>query len=136
MLDSRVFFLVPQDSRHKGIAWKLLAGATITIGREAHCDIVLDDAAVSKTHVRLDFASDGVRVRDVGSGNGTFIDERRISSAAWPPGSVLRLGAIKLALASAADHEAIEKVSEATRQGFILEWSRRGDESRLFHTNM
>ena len=44
------------------------------VGRNAGCDIVLDDKQVSKMHMELIATDVGVRVRDLGSRNGTLLD--------------------------------------------------------------
>lgn len=58
------------------------AGAAVTLGRDAACDVVVDDATVSLVHARFtveaddDEDGDGRRflVADAGSSNGTFVD--------------------------------------------------------------
>lgn len=60
------------------------------IGREADCDLVLDDPRVSRHHVQLEVLDDGrVVLRDLGSANGTYVDDRRIEGGVWfdVPGS-------------------------------------------------
>ncbi len=54
-------------------------GPEITvIGRNEACDLVLDDKRVSAVHVELVATERGVRVRDLGSRNGTFLGDTRI----------------------------------------------------------
>ncbi len=58
---------------------KLEIGPEITvIGRNEACDLVLDDKRVSAVHVELVATERGVRVRDLGSRNGTFLGDTRI----------------------------------------------------------
>lgn len=49
---------------------------SIVIGREVDCDIVLDAAQISRRHAELEFTGDGWRVKDLGSSNGTFVNDR------------------------------------------------------------
>ncbi len=57
-----------------------LPGAgTLTIGRAARCDIVIDSGSVSRHHANLHVGFD-VEVEDNGSSNGTFVDGARIPS--------------------------------------------------------
>ena len=51
---------------------------TQVVGRNEACDIVLDDRKVSAVHMELVATERGVRVRDLGSRNGTFIGDTRI----------------------------------------------------------
>jgi len=43
----------------------------IVIGREPHCDIIIDDRQVSRFHARLTPTPEGVVLEDMGSKNGT-----------------------------------------------------------------
>src|SRR3970282_2894081 len=50
-----------------------------TIGRDPACDIVLkDDRAVSKRHAVIKTVGMKSAIEDLGSTNGTFIDDQRI----------------------------------------------------------
>jgi DNA-binding NtrC family response regulator len=50
----------------------------VVVGRNESCDLVLDDRKVSAVHMELVATERGVRVRDLGSRNGTFIGDTRI----------------------------------------------------------
>ena len=63
----------------KGNKTSLEIGAdTQVVGRNEACDLVLDDRKVSAVHMELVATERGVRVRDLGSRNGTFLGETRI----------------------------------------------------------
>jgi predicted component of type VI protein secretion system len=65
----------------------------ITLGREAGSDIVLEDPQVSRHHARLTLQAGGYVIEDLGSTNGTFINEQRLTGAQpINPGDRLRLG--------------------------------------------
>ena len=49
---------------------------TLTIGRSADCDIVLDDRQVSRFHARVVWRTDQYEVEDLGSKNGTHLNGR------------------------------------------------------------
>jgi len=51
---------------------------TNVVGRNEACDLVLDDRKVSAVHMELVATERGVRVRDLGSRNGTFLGETRV----------------------------------------------------------
>lgn len=53
-----------------------LTGARLTIGRGVDNDIILTDIAVSRRHVDLEFDGKRYIVRDLGSGNGTLVNDR------------------------------------------------------------
>jgi hypothetical protein len=65
----------------------------VTIGREAGNDIVLEDPQVSRHHARLTLEAGGYVLEDLGSTNGTFInDQRLMGTRPINPGDKLRLG--------------------------------------------
>jgi hypothetical protein len=62
------------------------------IGRNATNDCSIDDVSVSGTHCEVIVGPDAVRVRDLDSTNGTFVDEFRIRETFLHEGQVLRIG--------------------------------------------
>jgi adenylate cyclase len=65
-----------------------------TVGRSASCDLAVQDPTVSRRHAELELAGAGVRVRDVGSTNGTYLDGVRIIDALATPGSRVAFGKV------------------------------------------
>jgi len=53
----------------------------LRIGRSADADLQLIDERVSRDHCTLEVAPDGVRLRDLGSRNGTWLKGKRLESA-------------------------------------------------------
>ena len=51
---------------------------TNVVGRNEACDLVLDDRKVSAVHMELVATERGVRVRDLGSRNGTYLGDTRV----------------------------------------------------------
>ena len=65
----------------------------LKIGRTAPADIIVAGAGVSRAHCLVELAGDQLRVSDLNSTNGTFIDNQRIDdSELLSIGSVLRVG--------------------------------------------
>lgn len=72
---------------------------TIVIGRDAGCDVVLDDAAVSKRHASLILNDRSATLSDLGSKNGTRVGGERITSATpLDVGRVVEIGPATLVL--------------------------------------
>jgi FHA domain-containing protein len=67
-----------------------------TLGRIKGNDIVLPDASVSRQHARCLVQGQRLLVRDLGSANGTFVNNRKIDQAEIAPGDVLRVGKVEL----------------------------------------
>lgn len=64
----------------------------LIVGRTERADVRLADPAVSQFHVEIDATDDGVRVRDLGSHNGTWADAIAIDRAVVPSHTRLRIG--------------------------------------------
>jgi DNA-binding NtrC family response regulator len=58
-----------------------IGDAPLLLGRDATCDIVIDDPRVSAVHAELVATALGVRLRDLGSRNGTWLDRARVVEA-------------------------------------------------------
>lgn len=64
----------------------------VVVGRASSCDVRFPDQSVSRRHAQLRRQGDGWRVVDLLSTNGTFLNNRRISSAIALPGDQLGFG--------------------------------------------
>ena len=65
----------------------------LKIGRKAPADIIVPGAGVSREHCLIELAAGQVRVTDLNSTNGTYVDNKRIdTSQMLEIGSVLRVG--------------------------------------------
>jgi pSer/pThr/pTyr-binding forkhead associated (FHA) protein len=67
---------------------------TVTVGREPGCDVLLTSPTVSRRHALVAPNGEGWIVRDLGSGNGTFLDTRRVDEAPLPNGVAIRFGSV------------------------------------------
>lgn len=65
----------------------------VTLGRHHDNDVVIADPFVSGHHCTVSFEAGVVWVTDLGSTNGTFIDDRRVRGRApWPDNASLQIG--------------------------------------------
>lgn len=71
----------------------------MVMGRAPECELALDDTFVSQQHARL-FAKNGSwYVEDLGSTNGTFVNDQRLAAPAMvQPGDRVRVGTTVLEL--------------------------------------
>jgi diguanylate cyclase (GGDEF)-like protein len=60
----------------------VLNGGVLRIGRMPDNEVALDDEAVSRRHARIERGSDGWLLMDVGSRNGTLLNERELAGQA------------------------------------------------------
>lgn len=72
--------LILQRGGEPGLTWTL-ERQSLTIGRNADCDIVLDDRQVSRTHARIVWREDHYELEDLGSKNGTHLNGRDVVGA-------------------------------------------------------
>jgi hypothetical protein len=70
----------------------------LTLGRGHTNDVVLADPAASRLHVELRRDGDDVVLKDLGSGNGTFVNGKRVTVHRLRPGDEIRVGAQVLRL--------------------------------------
>ncbi len=84
-----------------------LARAEVTLGRDAACDLVLDAEDVSRRHARVRAEGSSHTLEDLGSTNGTFVGEERVTARALAPGDLVRLGSVVLKYLAGDDAEAL-----------------------------
>ena len=87
--------LVVVEGEQRGKTWYLNRNRT-RLGRGTENDIVLLDIAVSRMHLSLNRHADGFRLEDPGSGNGTFVNGRRISRTELYDGDRIEVGNLVL----------------------------------------
>jgi len=69
------------------------------IGRDSGCDVqIMDDPSVSRTHVEVSFYDGSWWLRDVGSTNGTYVDDQKIDIVPLRTSLKLRVGTGKTVL--------------------------------------
>jgi DNA-binding CsgD family transcriptional regulator len=82
------------------------------LGRSTGCDLVLDHPSVSRRHAFLAAEGPGLRVTDLASKNGTFLDDVRVAGeAAAAAGSRIRFGSLEFLIAG---HEGAAEVPSSS----------------------
>jgi pSer/pThr/pTyr-binding forkhead associated (FHA) protein len=73
----------------------------ITVGRSSECDVCIPTDEISRHHAKLQVVPDGVMVEDLGSANGTFVNDQRVhGSVLMKAGDELRLDTVRFMLVS------------------------------------
>lgn len=99
------------------------AEETVTIGRDPDADIFLDNTGVSRSHAKFERTPHGYVIEDLNSANGTFVNDRQISSELIKENDVIRVGKFSLWITfaedrrAAAESEPARKASPDTLQG-------------------
>jgi len=98
---------------------KRFEGGTFSIGSSPDADLVLTEGTVSRLHAELALLPHGVRVKDLGSTNGTFVGGTRIEGAIVDVGTELGIGRARIEILST-DVAAPELPSELLRFGDLV----------------
>ena len=79
------------DGRRKDIP---LSGSITIIGRGEECDLRVPLLSVSRHHCQVSIEGVELKVKDLGSSNGTYVNSSRIEEAALQAGDRLAVGPI------------------------------------------
>jgi pSer/pThr/pTyr-binding forkhead associated (FHA) protein len=114
-----------------------LTAERTTIGRVEDNTFQIMEASVSSHHCEILVRGTEVRVKDLNSTNGSFIDGQQITEAPLKPGQLLRLGKIELRLEGDAAAGAPKKPTDQTmvmQKGVSLNELEKGPKSVGFDT--
>jgi HD-GYP domain-containing protein (c-di-GMP phosphodiesterase class II) len=146
------FEFVIRSGREAGRAIALTTGQALTFGRLQSCDVQLDDESVSRRHCSVLARETGCVVNDLQSANGTFVNDRRVTTSDLKPGDIVRIGATHVELVSAATpprtatipvpasfnlvgdergRTLVRKAIDPTKLEFLTQISQRHDEHAL-----
>ncbi len=64
------------------------------VGRQEDCDIRIPLPEVSRQHAEITITRQGVLVKDLGSSNGTYVNNRRVKQKQLEPGDHLVIGPV------------------------------------------
>ena len=83
--------LVSDGSWLAGKHFILMPERSTVIGRGNQCDIVIPGTHLSRRHTEISIEGNHLRIKDLGSANGTFLNELRIDNTTANNGDRLRL---------------------------------------------
>jgi DNA-binding NtrC family response regulator len=105
--DAGATFAVPDD------------GTRILVGQSPSCEVRLTDPSVSRRHAALEIVPEGLRLTDLGSSNGTFVDRVRVTGALLTGEETLRFGSTVMRLDADA-HEPVRAEPGPNHFGRVL----------------
>lgn len=73
-----------------------LSGTPTRLGRHPESDVSLDDISVSRRHAEIERHGVEYVLRDVGSLNGTYVNQRRVDSVVLQQGDEILVGRFRL----------------------------------------
>jgi pSer/pThr/pTyr-binding forkhead associated (FHA) protein len=65
------------------------------IGRREDCDLRIPVGDVSRKHCRLVMEEESIRIEDLGSSNGTYVNSQRVQEAVLQPGDRIQVGPVQ-----------------------------------------
>lgn len=96
-LPTEAAVLIVRSGAQAGDRFTLADGMT-RLGRHPESEIMLDDITVSRRHVEIERTDEGYVVTDVGSLNGTYVNQERVDRAVLHHGDELQIGKFRLVL--------------------------------------
>jgi pSer/pThr/pTyr-binding forkhead associated (FHA) protein len=113
-----------------------IAPGEITLGRGPSCNVVAESGAVSKVHARVERTREHLLLEDLGSANGTFVNDVRVTSAFLKDGDRVSLGGVEAYLvsvelgevtSSSGRFSGVVSVNTGRRARFNADWKTRYD---------
>jgi len=77
---------------HSAGAEHLLDRAKLVLGRGPGVDVAFDDDEMSSQHAAIEFSGEGLRICDLGSTNGTFVNGKPVHARDLAAGDRIELG--------------------------------------------
>jgi DNA-binding NtrC family response regulator len=84
-----------------GGATLALGARPVVVGAHASCDLVLADPQVSRRHAELAVVPEGIRIKDLGSTNGTWWQGTKVGEVVVPSGATVQFGATPVRISAA-----------------------------------
>jgi len=78
-----------------------LGARPVVVGAHASCDLVLVDPQVSRRHAELAVVPEGIRIKDLGSTNGTWWQGTKVGEVVVPSGATVQFGATPVRISAA-----------------------------------
>lgn len=104
-------------------------GRSTLIGRGDDCDIPLHSDAISRHHARVVVSASVLTVEDLGSSNGTFVNDQRVRRSALGPGDELRVDRVRFLVQSSdprgevLDRDSQRRAGGPSRVGVAAIWA-------------
>ena len=105
------------------------------IGRHPSCEVIIDDAGVSRRHAKILLQQDEFWLEDLGSRNGTFVDGRRLERKHLLDGILIQVGlhaSFRFTVVSARQEKLLRELYESsTRDALTGLYNRRHFDDRI-----
>ena len=103
--------------------YPLQKGSSLTIGRRKNNDVVIDNLAVSSHHAKIDSVGDGFVLIDLQSKNGSFVNEKQVSSHWLKQGDIINIGKHSLVFCYSEEEDVPENESDEIEKTMVMDTS-------------
>ena len=97
-----MWLLKTAEGADPSYTFRILPGNIKTIGRSTGAEFIVDAALVSRLHCRLTAGATDLRVDDLDSTNGTFVNGSRVTEAILKEGDHLGVGRVEFVISRSA----------------------------------
>ena len=91
-----------EDHAVDPVMFRIPPGSIKTIGRSPGAEFIVEAALVSRLHCQLSATADSLKVKDLDSTNGTFVNGTRVKAAELRDGDTLSVGRLVLTVSKRA----------------------------------
>ena len=81
-----------QEGENEGVEIRVSPPRELSVGRSEECDIFLGEKKVSRNHCRILVSKDEVRIHDLQSTNGTFLNSKKVTKNTIQTEDKIRIG--------------------------------------------
>ena len=78
------------------------------LGRESSCDITIPGTHLSRRHAELAVKGPVLKIRDLGSSNGTFVNSERVIEADLHPGDIVQFDVLAFRVCGPSEPDAVD----------------------------
>ena len=95
-VEANIILIAHPDHSHIGSRYRLTHGSSLEIGRNPNVEVCLPEVpSISRNHARLEYLTGLVILRDLGSTNGTYVNDRLLDGpAVLKSGDRFQVGAV------------------------------------------
>lgn len=99
--------VLPQRTRHRPHILQVVSGefaprtiylndAPVVVGRGSECEVRIGSGELSRRHARLERTRRGIKLTDLESRNGVYVNEVRVQSAILRDGDTVQVGNVQM----------------------------------------
>lgn len=86
----------------------------VVMGRDPQCDLFFADKKLSRRHARFEKTTGGIRLVDLGSRNGCWVNEERVDDVVLTPEDSVRLGSLMVSVEAEPSDETRSEDEDST----------------------